>query len=215
MSQVKSKPVVLTDVDGILVEWASGLPYFAQDFGIDKTNILSVLTTNNFMSPGKMFNCNEELGLKLMNEYNNSKYIKYLRGYTDAIEVINRLKTKYTFVAITALGSTDHALFNRLFNLNSLFPSAFDDVLLVPYGESKIPHYLDLKVKFKNQLLCFVDDLPQNLDDCHKVISKLPLIHMPRGERGLPVSKHTYVKDWYDLEHKLSELEEQLQSINK
>lgn len=207
------KPVILTDVDGILVQWASGLPYFAQDYGIDTTNILKVITENVFMSPGQMFRCNEELGLKLMTEYNNSKYIKFLTGYTDAIEVINRLKDKYEFVAITALGTTDQALFNRLYNLNSLFPNAFSDILLVNYGESKTPHYLDVKVKHTKNLLCFVDDLAHNLEDCHKVISRLPLIHMPRGKRDLPDCPIINVKDWYDFETILPDLEESLNSI--
>ncbi|HHB0793428.1 TPA: hypothetical protein ACOA2N_003405 [Vibrio cholerae] len=209
------KPVILTDVDGILVKWASGLPYFAQDYGINKDKILEVLTTNEFMSPGRMFNCNEKLGLKLMGEYNNSKYIKYLAGYSDAIEVINRLKSKYEFIAITALGSTDQALFNRMYNLNSLFPDAFSDVLLVNYGESKTPHYLDVKVKHSKNLLCFVDDLAHNLEDCHKVISRLPLIHMPRGERETPECDHINVLDWYDFEYNLAHLEASLNSIKE
>lgn len=207
------KPVVLTDVDGILVKWASGLPYFAQEYGINTESILNVLTKNEFVTPDKMFNCNSGLALKLMQEYNNSKYIKYLAGYTDAIEVINRQKHKYDFVAITALGTTDQALFNRLFNLNSLFPNAFKDILLVNYGESKTPHYLDTKVKYSKNLLCFIDDLAHNLEDCHKVISRLPLIHMPRCEREAPDCPHTKVDNWYDLENKLPELEESLNSI--
>jgi len=194
------KKVILTDVDGILVQWASGLPYFAQKHGIDTANILRTLVDEKFRDGLEMFGFNERISNILMNEYNNSDFIKYLAGYKDAIQVVNRLKDEYDFIAITALGTTNEALMNRCCNLNTLFPGAFRDIMCVNYGESKLPHYVSVKKKYGDRLVCFVDDLASNLEDCHDVMSTLPLIHMVRGERNPATCATHTVQDWFDVE---------------
>ncbi|QPI13913.1 hypothetical protein MYO4S_00157 [Serratia phage 4S] len=198
------KPVIATDVDGILVKWQSGLPYFMAKYNIPTKNVLDIMVNDRFVEAEELFGCNATLAKTLMNEYNNSDFIKYLAPYTDAIGVINRMKEHYDFVAITALGTTSEAQLNRMFNLNALFPGAFKDVLCVNYGESKIPHYLDIKIKYKERLVCFVDDLAYNLEDCHSVISELPLVWMPRQDYGRkPDCFVNRVHDWNELEEKI------------
>lgn len=198
---MNEKPVILTDVDGILVQWASGLPYFAQKHGINTDNILRNLVDEKFRDGMEMFGFNDRISNILMNEYNNSDFIKYLAGYKDAIDVVNRLKERYNFIAITALGTTNEALLNRCCNLNTLFPGAFRDIMCVNYGESKLPHYLSVKKKYGSRLVCFIDDLASNLEDCHDVMSTLPLVHMVRGERRMTECAAHVVNDWYGIEN--------------
>lgn len=197
------KPVILTDVDGILVQWASGLPYFAQKHGINTETILKTLVDEKFRGGTEMFGFNERISDMLMCEYNNSEFIKYLAGYADAIDVVNRLKARFDFIAITALGDTNEALMNRCCNLNTLFPGAFKDIMCVNVGESKMPHYIKVKQKYKDRLVCFIDDLASNLEDCHDAMSTLPLIHMIRTEsadRKECKCPADVVKNWYDVE---------------
>ncbi|UNA02314.1 hypothetical protein [Serratia phage SP1] len=194
------RQVIATDVDGILVQWQSGLPYFLAKYNIPTKTVLELLVSDRFIEPEELFGCNEKLAKTLMKEYNNSDFIKYLHGYADAIKWVNILKEKYDLIAITALGTTDEAQLNRMFNLNALFPGAFKDVMCVNYGESKIPHYLDAKIKYGKRLVCFVDDLAHNLEDAHAVNSELPLIWMPRNEFGrTPNCPHKRVDDWSDI----------------
>ncbi|WJZ28100.1 hypothetical protein NCTGTJJY_CDS0221 [Serratia phage 92A1] len=195
-----TRKVLATDVDGILVKWQSGLPYFLAKYNIPTKAVLDIMVNDRFMDPEELFGCNEKLAKTLMKEYNNSDFIKYLAPYTDAIKMVNKLKEDYDLVAITALGTTDEAQLNRMFNLNALFPGAFKDVLCVNYGESKIPHYLDIKIKYADRLVCFIDDLAHNLEDAHAVMSELPLIWMPRNEYGrTPECPHTFANDWNDI----------------
>lgn len=202
------KRVILTDVDGILIKWQSGLPYFVQKYGIDTSVILETMVTENFKTASELFGFNERLSNMFLEEYNASDFIRYLSGYDDAIHVINQLKSEFDFIAITALGNTDGALMNRCFNLNTLFPGAFKDIRCVNYNESKLPHYIAAKQKYRERLVCFVDDLAHNLEDCHDAISELPLIHMIRGDEGnrkeatCPVIK---VKNWYDIQQRIQE----------
>lgn len=167
---------------------------------------LDMVTDEKFRDMTEIFGCDHQLAKILMEEYNNSSFIRYLSAYDDALIVINRLKAKYDFVAVTALGTTPTASLNRIANLNTLFPSAFKEVMVVGHGETKVHRYLEAKAKYGNRLVCFVDDLAVNLNECHNVISQLPLFHMLRGERETPWSPHQSVKSWFEIEEKLNDL---------
>lgn len=197
------KPVILTDIDGIAVKWASGLPFFLSKHNMPTDVALDMVTDETFRDMTEIFGCDMQLAKILMEEYNNSSFIRYLNAYDDALVVINRLKAKYDFVAVTALGTTPTASLNRIANLNTLFPSAFKEVCVVGHGETKVHRYLEAKAKYGSRLVCFVDDLAVNLNECHNVISHLPLYHMLRGERDETKAPHTIVKTWYDIEEKM------------
>ena len=195
-----SKPVIVTDVDGIVLRWASGLPFFLAEYNRDTKAAIECNICDDFKTASELFGYDEETSKKLLVQYNNSKFIKYLQPYTDALNVINELSKDFDFVAITALGTNDTAMLNRIFNLNAFFGGGtFKEVRCVDYNESKINEYLYVKKKYGNDAICFVDDLAKNLEDCHDVFQELPLLHMPRGERETPKCKHTLVKDWYDV----------------
>src|SRR5699024_6026179 len=99
-----------------------------------------------FLSPGELFNCDNELGARLTEKYNQSDFIRYLSPYMDALKHINKLKKDFDFVAVTALGDSIDALLNRQFNLNALFPGAFKEILMCGHSESKE----DLFIRAKN-----------------------------------------------------------------
>lgn len=164
---------------------------------------LDMVTDEKFRDMTEIFGCDHQLAKILMEEYNNSSFIRYLSAYDDALIVINRLKAKYDFVAVTALGTTPTASLNRIANLNTLFPSAFKEVMVVGHGETKTHRYLEAKAKYGSRLVCFVDDLAVNLNECHNVISQLPLFHMLRGERESPFVPHNVVRTWFDVEAEL------------
>lgn len=197
------KPVILTDIDGIAIKWQSGLPFFLSKHNMPTDVALQMVTDEKFRDMMEIFGCDRQLANILLEEYNNSSFIRYLNAYDDALVVINRMKAKYDFVAVTALGTTPTASLNRIANLNTLFPSAFKEVMVVGYGESKVHRYLEAKAKYGERLVCFVDDLPGNLNDCHNVISQLPLFHMLRGAREQTKAPHTVVKSWYEIEENL------------
>lgn len=198
--QKKEKPVILTDIDGIAVKWQSGLAFFLSKHNMPTDIALEMVTDEKFRDMTEIFGCDQQLAKILMEEYNNSSFIRYLNAYDDALIVINRLKTQYDFVAVTALGTTPTASLNRIANLNTLFPSAFKEVCVVGHGETKTHRYLEAKAKYGSRLVCFIDDLAINLNECHNVMSQLPLFHMLRGERTEPNVPHTKVNNWHEIE---------------
>lgn len=179
-----SKKVILIDVDGVLVKWQSGLPYFNSDHNLPLDACLNMQIEENFIGPSEIFGLNIEIASKLMHKYNNSKYIRYLSGYPDALEFINKNKHKYDFVALTALSSDENAILNRLYNLNSLFPGAFVDVMSCDYMVSKQNMFINAKIKYGDNVVCFIDDLAKNLSDCYAIFdNKIAYYHMIRGPR--------------------------------
>ncbi|AEO97131.1 hypothetical protein CPTAKMNP4_197 [Salmonella phage vB_SenM-AKM_NP4] len=200
----QEKPVIVTDVDGILVKWQSGLPYFAQKYNLPLNHILEMMVDEKFIAPGVLFNCSEEFATKLLLKYNNSDFIRYLSVYEDALKVVNELKKTYDFVAVTALGNSVDAHLNRQFNLNALFPGAFKEILVCDYNASKDALLTQVMEKYGERVVCYVDDLGKHTDSAAAVFkqynSRAKVFYMPRGERNHePKLECNYVKSWHDV----------------
>lgn len=200
------KPVIATDVDGILVKWQSGLPYFAQKYNLKTESILELITEDKFVKASQLFQCDEELANKLMEKYNNSDFIRYLSGYSDAIFTVNRLAKDYDFVCVTALGTEVDAYLNRRFNLNALFPGVFDDIRMCNHNESKQGLLHEVALDYGDRVVAYIDDLPHHIDTADNVFSGKGIdaksIWMPRNTvTEQPKAKEFYFAEtWFDVE---------------
>lgn len=192
------KPVILTDVDGVCLSWQSGLPYFAQKYNLPLEHILKMIQDERFISPGELFNCDEQLGQRLIEKYNVSDFIRYLAPYMDALKHINKLKEQYDFVAVTALGDSIDALLNRQFNLNALFPGAFQEILMCGHSESKEQLFLRAKAKYGDRIKFYVDDLAHHCDTATKILY-VPVYWLARGERDFTPKLAVKVTSWDDI----------------
>lgn len=196
------RKVIATDVDGVLLSWQSGLPYFAQKYNLPLEHILDMIQDDKFVEPGKLFGCDDSLGKQLIEKYNCSDFIRYLAPYIDALRQVNKLKKTHDFVAVTALGNSIDARLNRQFNLNALFPGAFQDVYMCGHDESKEIILTKVRLKYGSRVKFYVDDLAHHCDSASDILN-CPVYWMPRGERDVVSVKGTKVKDW---DH-ISELE--------
>ncbi|BBC78266.1 hypothetical protein KNT65_gp227 [Escherichia phage EcS1] len=207
LTQKKERKVIATDVDGILVKWQSGLPYFAQKYQLPIEGILDFLVDDKFVPPGEIFGCDEEFAVKLLLKYNNSDFIRYLAPYDDAVKWVNELKKEYDFVAVTALGNSVDAHLNRQFNLNALFPGAFKDIMVCDFNESKDVLLEKVKEKYGDRVVCYVDDLGSHIESAVKVFEGTDVVsyHMPRGQRTAPnLKSYDAVNDWEHLAKELN-----------
>ena len=195
------KKVVATDVDGVLLSWQSGLPYFAQKYNLPLDHILEMIVDERFIAPKDLFGTEDEVfAQQLLDKYNSSDFIRYLAPYADALKVINRMKDGYDFVAITALGDSVDARLNRQFNLNALFPGAFKEIYMCPHNSSKKELFKRVKEKYGEKLVCYVDDLPKHMNDAADVFPKdVELFWMARGERDGACNAKV-VPTWYEVE---------------
>lgn len=199
------KKVILTDIDGVVIQWQSGLAYFAHKYGIKTDVIIEMISDEKFRCPSDIFQTDVATGKQLMEKYNNSDFIRYLAAYKDALKVINDLKKDYEFVAITALGNSIDAKLNRQFNLNSLFPGAFQEILMCGHSESKDALLSQAKEKYGSRIVCYIDDLPSHCEAALKVFkgTEVDVFFMPRGERTEKTGAY-FVKDWAEVQYMIS-----------
>lgn len=131
------KPVILCDVDGVLVDWFSRLPYFMEQKGMPTERAIQMYAHGHWQSVEDLTGLPRENALALCDEYSKSKYMKYLTPYKDALMAVNHLKKWYDFVAITAISNDPMAHKYRSENLEFWFPGAFKTVHCVGAEGSK------------------------------------------------------------------------------
>jgi uncharacterized 32.4 kDa protein in gp30-rIII intergenic region len=207
------KKVIITDVDGVISMWSSMLPFFAQEKGIDLSEILKCQRTEEFIHTKDLFKCTPERARKLKHEYHNSNWIRYLTAYNDALDVLNSLnKDEYKVIAVTALDNTDTALENRSYNLNVLFPGVFSEIHLTDNDKSAaFRKIIGSEIENGNRIIAYVDDLAHHIDTFNEeykmfydMTGQPKTFFLARGKRDKMPSLNYYssvynVKDWYNI----------------
>ena len=188
------RPVIAIDIDGVCVKWQSGLPYYLAKHALNTDNALKCILTEEFMSPAELFGCDPAIAKIFMEDYNKSKFIKYLSPYEDALEMINMMKEHWDFVAVTALGTDKDTVMNRMFNLNALFPGAFKDIFVCNFGESKDQILKRVRFKYDN-IVMFIDDVCSNIESASRVLPDVPRYYIQRGPRPECPVPHYTAKD--------------------
>lgn len=202
---MSNKPIITTDVDGVLVKWQSGLPYFAQKYNLPVEHILQMIIDDQFVAPKDLFGVDEDFAQQLMQKYNCSDFIRYLAAYDDALKVVNALKEKYDFVAVTALGTSVDAKLNRQFNLNALFPGAFLETFVCDHSEPKTKLFEKIKEKYGDRVIAYIDDLSHHVDKAFEVFGdEIECMYMPRGNRSEASKFGEKVENWHHVERLLN-----------
>lgn len=205
---MSNKPIISTDVDGVLVKWQSGLPYFAQKYNLPVHHILEMIIDDQFVAPKDLFGVDEEFAQQLMVKYNCSDFIRYLAAYDDALKVVNALKDKYDFVAVTALGTSVDAKLNRQFNLNALFPGAFLETFICDHAEPKTKLFEKIKEKYGDRVVAYIDDLPHHVDSAYEVFGgEVNCMFMPRGQRDTSSKYGEKVHNWEHVQRLMNQRE--------
>ncbi|UYD59354.1 hypothetical protein HPMBJEAJ_00255 [Aeromonas phage avDM6] len=173
------KPVFTTDIDGVVVQWQSNLPFFAAEHNLPTEIIIEMMQDEKFRPMHEIFNCSPAFGEQLLLKYNESKWIRGLKPYNDALRFINDNKHKYDFVGITALGTKFDVAANRMSNLNVLFPNAFREVLICNHNESKRELFEQAYSHYGDRIVTYVDDLSHHCEVADEVFNKQCNLNIP------------------------------------
>lgn len=197
------KKIILTDVDGVLLNWESHLLDFAIQRNVN-FNILSgiqkYLKSFSVVDFEKVFKMDPEF----VTDYNNSDFSKKFKPLKDAQDIINNIKDEYDIIAVTAMGTEKKAMDNRRENLEEYFPNAIKDIRFVNLGESKKDHFIDLIDKYGDNIICYVDDASHNTNIFNEVNKNAINFYMNRyRESELPKGEFTTINNWYDISDKL------------
>jgi hypothetical protein len=125
--------VILTDIDGVCLDWEYAFDVWMQQHGFNKINSLKY-------NIGKRYGIDEEQGRKLIKIFNESAHIGFLPPLRDAMYYIKRLHEEhgYVFHCITSLTKDENAQELRRMNLRKLFgKTAFEKFIFLDTGADK------------------------------------------------------------------------------
>lgn len=152
-----SKPVILCDIDGVVLDWMSRFPYFMEKKGYATEQAIRMYASGEYRSFEELFGVDTETALALATEYQESSFMGYLSPYKDALLAVNSLKHKYNFIGVTAVLDSPITKKLRMKNLEFWYPGAFTDLHCVGLGASKF----EILSKFDPTI--FIDDSPSHI----------------------------------------------------
>jgi uncharacterized HAD superfamily protein len=149
--------VILTDVDGVLLNWEYAFDTWMQTHGHSKVE------GGQFKyNIGKRYNISDDQGKQLIKYFNESAAIGFLPPLRDAMHYVKKLHEEHGFVfhAITSLSLDKNAIHLREMNLKKLFgETVFEKIVCLDTGADKN----DALMPYKDSGLWWVED---KIDNC-------------------------------------------------
>jgi hypothetical protein len=144
--------IILTDVDGVLLNWLSPFYAWMRELGFKQVSTSSYHLNDNF-------GISREEAFRYVNEYCHSQYMGSLDPFYDASIYVPKIAALgYRFVAITSITDDPSIAKLRAHNLVNHFGNIFDDVICLPLGDSKVG-VLD---SYRGTNLIWVEDKLEN-----------------------------------------------------
>jgi FMN phosphatase YigB (HAD superfamily) len=187
---------ILTDVDGVLLDWEYSFDIYLQTQGFQK-----VPGGDKKYNIGKRYGIDPEEGKKLIKIFNESAAIGFLPPLRDAMYYVRKLHKEhgYVFHAITSLSKDKNAQELRKMNLRHLFgKNTFEKFVFLDTGEDK-----DIALeRYRNQHLFWIEDKIVNAQAGQKLGLKPILMtheHSEDFEDHAPINKIFKVNSWKEI----------------
>lgn len=128
-----NKKIILTDADGVLLDWEYAFDIWMSQHGFNKVDALKY-------NISKRYDIDNEQGRKLIKIFNESAHMGFLPPLRDAMYYVKRLHEEhgYVFHCITSLTKDENACELRRMNLSKLFGNtAFEKFIFLDTGADK------------------------------------------------------------------------------
>lgn len=149
---MKQKKIILTDIDGVCLDWEYAFDVYLQQHGFNKVEGGELK-----YDIGKRYGIDSQQGKRLIKIFNESAAIGFLPPLRDSMYYIKRLHEEhgYVFHAITSLSHDTNAQELRKMNLKKLFGrTAFDRFVFLDTGADKD----DVLKEYNNTGLWWIED---------------------------------------------------------
>ena len=124
---------ILTDVDGVLLNWEDGFNAFMESKGYSRFHNKEAEYSMALRYGITIRQVNEYI-----KEYNESNAMASLEPFADSVAYVAKLVAKgFRFIAVTSMSAHPDAKMYRSQNLQNLFGNVFDDVVCLEQGASK------------------------------------------------------------------------------
>jgi len=148
--------IILTDVDGVLLNWEYAFGTWMEEHGH------TMIENGNFIyNIGKRFDIDKNEASKLVRFFNESATIGYLPALRDSQHYVKLLgNLGYKFHVITSLSKNPNAQRLRTKNLEKLFGNVFEKFIYLDTGADK-----DVVLEqYRDTGLLWVEDKPANAE---------------------------------------------------
>ena len=183
--------IILTDADGVLLDWEYAFDIWMQQHGFAKQD-----GGNLKYDIGKRYGIDIEQGRKLIKIFNESAHIGFLPALRDSMYYVKRLHEEhgYVFHCITSLSQDENACELRKMNLRKLFgKTAFEKFVFLDTGADK-----DSALQSYYGSNCYwIEDKPENADLGHRM--GLRSILMEHGHNMHHECPYPVVKNWREI----------------
>lgn len=129
---IKEK-IILTDADGVLVDWLAGFGSFMESKGFPR-----LPGTDKDYAISARHGVSNHQGMEFVKEFNEGPQIAELAAFKDSVEYVIKLANKgFRFVVVTSLSDHPSAHTHRTTNLHNLFGDVFDEINCIILGGDK------------------------------------------------------------------------------
>ncbi len=130
---MKREKIILTDADGVLVDWNTAFDKFMARHGHPR-----VPETDTEYNIRLRHNVTTHQAMTYVKEFNEGPDIAHLTPFADSVQHVRLLSALgFRFIVVTSISSHPDAKIHRTNNLTDLFGDVFDDIHCIEQGASK------------------------------------------------------------------------------
>jgi hypothetical protein len=176
---MNKKPVIISDVDSVLLDWFAGFVDFLKSKDICTKHVNQNRGTTIFVPTENITNINcEKTNKLLVKEFSKSNFLKNLKIFQeDSQQHIQELSKEFDFIGLSCISKNKIIKRERTLNLQNIYGDIFLDVICIGYGQSKEQHLKDLN-KIHN-VYGFVDDRMKHIEE--SILANVNPILFSRG----------------------------------
>lgn len=155
-----NEKVILTDCDGVLLDWYNHFSKWMDKRGYKSRPIESYEVYGQVLL--KRYDLTLDEHDALCQEFNHSAWVRFVPSIRDAVAGIKRLHEEYgyEFHVITAFGGDYYSKALRVHNLKKYFGDAITKVVWTPFRGSK----LEALSEYKGTNYYWLDDKPRHAE---------------------------------------------------
>ena len=189
---LSKKKIIVTDVDGVLLNWEDAFQIWMEHQGFKK-----VKGHQFIYNAAEQFGLNKAEGKKWVRLFNQSAAIGFLPPLRDAQEIVRLLHNNYgyRFVVCTSLSKDVNAQELRTRNLEKIFGNVFEEFVYLDTGADKDEALYKLAKKYRGYL--WIEDKLENCD-AGAVVDFEPVL-MEHGYNMNEEHDYFVARDWEDI----------------
>lgn len=189
--------IILTDADGVLLDWEYSFDVWMRQHGFNKTE-----GGHLKYNIGKRYGIDMDQGKKLIKIFNESAHMGFLPPLRDAMFYVKRLHEEhgYVFHCITSLTKDENAQELRKMNLKKLFgETAFEKFIFLDTGADKD----EVLEQYRGSGLWWIEDKIVNAQVGQQLgLNSLIMEHGHNMDNPTDIPK---VKDWKEIYNIITE----------